>query len=669
MTLPLLGVVIMFRNLLIGEALIGTGCMVTFHLNSWPTYAYPYTYIDAVRVDTISRCLGNYQDTVIRGPHVPARWTIGAYPLTGESYFTELPKVGPSEEPYAWWHDQRRYGSLLGSLKLAGQADASGDDFGCEVSHPTYRGQITTSTQPSGQPTGTAGNVTLEGTTYPRLNSGTTWGSRRALSVASAGAGIYKTFTAGNYLSSKVAGVWLDTLFSVFAANYSGAGKTIYGSGNGWNWETKYSQFSTDYALFGVGPFSVDYQIDQKITRSGGSNDLVRQEASWLVHYDMESYWVDPGALVPLVNGTNKPIKGYLALKGSRADVRTSARQVTGGGQTTYSGSRVNVDSTFCRPLSYGGADYGLYWSGPTVDGNASGVTAVQAFHLSKSPNRLEDLENQVHSRLSDIVPSSFYAAADAVQNAGDSLGQNHLEALVELRQIAELLPDPKALLNLARSVRRRDVVSVVGNLGDLLSGLVLAGTFGWRPMLSDISIIREKGNRVSAALEELRGIRPLYGRFNYTFPEGTFGRSAVTLTTKAKLNIRFSNAAALAVIGARAYGLFPDLQSLWDLQPWSFAIDWFTNMGTRLGDIDNQALICALDFVSACYTYEVTATDSSSDLVAGLVLDPSLRERVFVRHKSTRMPVLRESVFDFRAPQFRPNIGVIASLLWTVLT
>lgn len=136
------------------------------------------------------------------------------------------------------------------------------------------------------------------------------------------------------------------------------------------------------------------------------------------------------------------------------------------------------------------------------------------------------------------------------------------------------------------------------------LSNTWLEYSFGWAPLLNDLDDARSYlDKRASALVQELVRVRGSHsGRFKAAGPEtlnvfnaGIGGVSARELTvdtcTQVYSGAVSSRAFGPGLINASAMGLHPRsfVPTLWEVIPWSFLIDYFTNVGDVITGWSNQ--------------------------------------------------------------------------------
>lgn len=201
--------------------------------------------------------------------------------------------------------------------------------------------------------------------------------------------------------------------------------------------------------------------------------------------------------------------------------------------------------------------------------------------------------------------------------------------ALGELRETLRMIRDP------AKSLRRKlgeylDVLKKRRRGSPTAKRKILADTwlehsFGWLPLLSDLDDARQYLARRKKQLE--REIIPVIG--SAWGEEALFGfasqSAGVTVqysefVQKGRASVRYKGAVSSAaasgqLINASAMGLAPRnfVPTLWELLPWSFAIDYFTNIGEVLTSWANQSIDLAWGCKTIRRQSKVTLTYQTS--------------------------------------------------------
>jgi hypothetical protein len=285
-----------------------------------------------------------------------------------------------------------------------------------------------------------------------------------------------------------------------------------------------------------------------------------------------------------------------------------------------------------------------------------------------------EIFHRNVDLHMSDIRPSGFFAAAKALEDNITSLKANNVENLAQLSGILETLPDLSGLASLAAKITEGDPSAILGAV-DYIADAILRYRFAQAPTAADLQeVLRTDLKRELTDL-----VRPkaatIYGRFQYTFQgtENFVGNGTLKLETVAKCRIQLDFSTLLAsLFTANSVGLLPTLSRLWAVVPFSFVIDWFTNMGNRLKSVDNQLQWLAMRTDYVLYSYKLTWIPSEDYLAQYNIVsfDPETPFGIvcYRRELSRNTPLLRESRFDFQKPSQGPNPVTVGALIWQLI-
>ena len=123
----------------------------------------------------------------------------------------------------------------------------------------------------------------------------------------------------------------------------------------------------------------------------------------------------------------------------------------------------------------------------------------------------------------------------------------------------------------------------------------------------------------------------------------------------------------------ANSVGLLPTLSRIWNLLPFSFVVDWFTNMSKRLHLVDDQVLWLALRVVFCTHSYQVTYYPSDERLLEFNLKNAPGGEpfgvSTYIREFTRITPRLVDSPIDFLRPTKGPDPVTVGSLLWQLLS
>lgn len=242
---------------------------------------------------------------------------------------------------------------------------------------------------------------------------------------------------------------------------------------------------------------------------------------------------------------------------------------------------------------------------------------------------------------------------------------------------LASLVPEfSLALRSLLVLAKGRKLESLIDAL-DFLTALRLKERFGWRPDLDIISTYIPKVQSTLKTVSKLSSSGEVVarGEFTYRFPSGTFGREDSRLIARSRLAVQMDQKSILTdLLGVRAIGLLPSPSSGWDLIPLSFVVDWFTDIGSRLRDLEAAGFSFLLPIKVYTHSYKITSPLTEEELaldglsVGTLFGSESPVAQVFWRDVSRHAPFPRSSYFDFRMPSSLPNWMTGGSLAWQIL-
>ena len=283
-------------------------------------------------------------------------------------------------------------------------------------------------------------------------------------------------------------------------------------------------------------------------------------------------------------------------------------------------------------------------------------------------------LQQGVEAMMWQLRPSSFLSSADALDKQMTAFSGNLLQNLQHLKEITDLIPDPAGFERLIAKAIKGDP-SAIKEAIDLLTEYILRYRFQIAPLLRDV----DKLTKLELSQVE-RVAKPQiltgYGQYRYTFldTENFMNDGTLKLVTRSK--IRFiSDPSTLwgQMLMANSVGLLPTLSRIWNLLPFSFVVDWFTNMSKRLHLVDDQVLWLALRVVFCTHSYQVTYYPSDERLLEFNLKNAPGGEpfgvSTYIREFTRITPRLVDSPIDFLRPTKGPDPVTVGSLLWQLLS
>lgn len=279
-------------------------------------------------------------------------------------------------------------------------------------------------------------------------------------------------------------------------------------------------------------------------------------------------------------------------------------------------------------------SQHGTYHSAPNAIYNESRIRGLRTANYSSLfslPNTLDDeFLKQQHDLISFPATSLASYGATAINrfsplNPGASLGQTLVES------ITGGLPNIPLLKS--RCSHIRDNTKFLNRLSKKAGQEYLNGVFGWVPLLTDIRNVYKTWRTLNSKMEQIirnngRPIRrkgtllkeqsvntvenyfsPQFalprasfeGVDSITYPD-PFGQSQPSMTTKTSEEVwfsgsfryyipdvtddRWSRKAKLAL-----FGLYPSPSLLYEVMPWSWLIDWFSNVGDVISNLSSNGI------------------------------------------------------------------------------
>lgn len=279
-------------------------------------------------------------------------------------------------------------------------------------------------------------------------------------------------------------------------------------------------------------------------------------------------------------------------------------------------------------------------------------------------------LAQYVQNNLDALRPSCALSANDCLSDVTSDL--NGLESLPELVPMLKQIRDVTKLASVVKKLAVGDL-SVLKDLIDLFASGYLAYKYGAKPLASDVQEARRIANTYVGNLHHISTDLPpaLYGSFKFKLPDQIPGiPGTLVLTTRTKMVLGSGPGAIMAaVLTLNDVGLLPTLARIWDLVPFSFVLDWFTNLGDRFEAIDSGVLRVALNPRYYIHTFTVECFPETR------FLDPFVRRsgsvepqfRYFVRERTrfeTALPM--SGKYDFLGGTTPERQGLSAGcLLW----
>jgi hypothetical protein len=248
------------------------------------------------------------------------------------------------------------------------------------------------------------------------------------------------------------------------------------------------------------------------------------------------------------------------------------------------------------------------------------------------------------------------------------------LQTLAKLPDAASMIPKIRDLIHVAEEIHQRKFDGdTLKDICDFVAGTNLQANFQWATFYRFLT---------EQLPDVIRGIQlgwdrePLVigrGAFNYAFPEpkGFHGFPSSRLTARSKIVVDTGvNTAFAMVLGLDGLGILPKPSNLWDLVPFSFALNWVTGVGANIRRAEYGLFLLAFPTYGV-HTLTIEAALSEQDLTTlDVVEDPTIpfRLRWYNRSVSVYLPLPGDTPYGFGLPTGSPSITLIASLLYSLL-
>jgi len=258
-----------------------------------------------------------------------------------------------------------------------------------------------------------------------------------------------------------------------------------------------------------------------------------------------------------------------------------------------------------------------------------------------------EDMVRRDHHR---FRPSVQYSTNQALKSLRESTA-NWIETLAEIEENLGLFPKDEweqiinDLVAFSSAYKEKGAISwILRKLAKILANHVLLKGFAWSPngstatqlqhdLTGVANIIEGSSKRViihgSGTFNDLKDIHPKPTRFS--------------VHTKVTIG-GFDNPNVARILGLDKLGALPTGERIWATTKYSWLIDTFVNIGSRLNSLDTYVLLACLDasnFVHG-FSYEFELSNeylSSLGVESVTAVQPYVR--VYIREKSAYIPAL----------------------------
>lgn len=285
---------------------------------------------------------------------------------------------------------------------------------------------------------------------------------------------------------------------------------------------------------------------------------------------------------------------------------------------------------------------------------------------LGGTDSILEALEYDLGDELwRDIRAANAISGADALTTAHTALMTNNLENLKALGELAQFFEPLKSVSLLYTNLRRGNVAGAIKAFLDLLSDSYLLWKYGIVTGYSDAKEVASNIKQLRRELESGAFFKPTTGNGKHIVSL-TYRNHPITVIARTKIRLQYTDSTlAAALLTAKAFGLLPTLANGWDMLPWSFVIDWFTNIGDKLSVIDSHLMTVLAIVHGSTSTLEVVR-DIPTDLLSDYGCIPKLDPRLvlFSRVVERDIPRMYPTKLDLLPPS-GGDVKVGAALTW----
>lgn len=290
---------------------------------------------------------------------------------------------------------------------------------------------------------------------------------------------------------------------------------------------------------------------------------------------------------------------------------------------------------------------------------------------LDDMVSKLRFFSNHLH--VEDIAPSAYASSTKAVDHWSSIIDANLLESASEIGELLSLLPTSTmdAFFRFLGAIPKAKWLAGLLQLADFAANTYLLWKFGLEPFASDLQEVSEKIDDVARrARAGTAGVKSLRGMNVHHFSIGDGYWAPFKLTTRSEVICSFpAYSTLMAILPLKLSGLDPSPSQGWDLVPFSFAVDWFFNIGgkIRAGETYFHMLTARVEGCVHSYKIEGKVTDLPFRFV-----DPRFdcSDLVFTKYwrlVSAYFPPPKTSRFDFLSPGDPPML-IGLSLLWSLL-
>jgi hypothetical protein len=238
----------------------------------------------------------------------------------------------------------------------------------------------------------------------------------------------------------------------------------------------------------------------------------------------------------------------------------------------------------------------------------------------------------------------------------------NLIETLVELEDFLALLDFRDMLVKfLKRGFSIRRILSI-------LSSAKLLYSFGIAP---NVGYAEEVVSKYRFILPKITSItRPFWLKGSYTYYPGSNEVSefqGLKLVGHAKICLSTPLDVVLPIfLSLDEMGLLPNLSRVWDCLPFSFFVDWFFNVSSKLEVIDNTARLCMYNIYAATLSTKILYEFSEEDCESyNFSCDDETGYSYYCRYTLKNLQPFTPTRFNILAGRGIPDFSLFGSLLY----
>lgn len=235
-------------------------------------------------------------------------------------------------------------------------------------------------------------------------------------------------------------------------------------------------------------------------------------------------------------------------------------------------------------------------------------------------------------------------------------------------------------------------ILRAAGLIGKIASAF-LAYSFAVKPTLADFDVMKNMSSKLDVALEKWNKKAGKASRFHFqisedvttqseTFDKGTYYVDVTkTVTTTNRATVRLMPkriAIPKSVIMFKQMGFDKPISAAWELIPFSFVVDWFTDISGFLAEFETDRSPARFEIIDACYSsktemvttlkYRQKASHPFGLTGSDIYVQESVYERIPIAITDLDHAHLLEAASWETSSRFGPQQGILLAALAVVL-